>query len=138
MRLFFYGTLMSDEVRGSVLGGLARRVGDATISGDLYDVGYFPALVPTDSDGRVCGEVWEVLPGYGPSALAITDRIEGYREGDPRSMYVRERVEALLATGERVEVETYRWNSSTAHMARIEGGSWKSYRRAAILPMGVA
>jgi gamma-glutamylcyclotransferase (GGCT)/AIG2-like uncharacterized protein YtfP len=137
-RLFFYGTLMADDVRGSVLDGLARRVDDATISGDLYDVhGGFPALVP--GAGRVVGEVWEILPGYGPSALAITDRIEGYRPANPaHSMYVRRTVNALLPDGSEVLVETYEWNGSTARLRRIDGGSWRSYRNAPLLPIEAA
>lgn len=135
-RVFVYGTLMAADDRGGILRDRAVFVGEASIPGDLYDVGYFPALVPTDSDRRVVGEVWEI-PDWSESAtIALLDRIEGYREGSPRSMYVRERVEAILADGERVEVETYRWNGSTAQMARIVGGCWRSYRRR--LPMEAA
>lgn len=136
MRLFFYGTLMSGGSRGHVLDGLARPVGEATISGDLYDVGFFPALVP--GGGRVVGEVWEILPGCRTQALARTDGIEGYREGDPYSMYLRRPVNARLADGSEVVVETYEWNGSVAGLCRIAGGDWRSYSGDDVLPIGAA
>jgi gamma-glutamylcyclotransferase (GGCT)/AIG2-like uncharacterized protein YtfP len=127
MRLFFYGTLMSGESRSHVLRGLARRPLEASIAGDLYDAGYFPAYVP--GPGRVVGEVFEVLPGREKQALAITDSIEGYRPDRPAtSMYVREVVRAEVAGVGLVDVETYRWNGSTDGLNRIAGGSWRSYR----------
>lgn len=127
MRLFFYGTLMSGETRSHVLRGLARDPVPATISGDLYDVGHFPALVP--GGGRVAGEVFEVLPGREEQAVGITDMIEGYDPARLRSsMYVRRPVTARLADGSEVVVETYEWNYGTDGMNRIAGGSWRSYR----------
>lgn len=169
MRLFFYGTLMSDGSRGHVLAGLARRVGEASIPGDLYDVGFFPAYVPHPAPRgcrfhpqwdpqtgcrfcrierreqivaerrRVVGEVWEVLPGYEATALARTDAIEGYRPERPStSLYLRRPVMARLADGEEVLVETYEWNGRVDDLARIAGGSWRSYRSGDVLPIEAA
>ncbi len=139
MRLVFvYGTLMAGDDRGGVLRDRAVLVGEATISGDLYDVGWFPALVPTTGERRVTGEVWEIPDWSVESTISLLDRIEGYREGDPFSMYVRRPVNALLADGREVVAETYEWNGSTADMARIVGGSWRSYRSDADLPMEAA
>lgn len=138
-RLFFYGTLMQGDSRGHVLAGLGRWVDEASISGDLYDVGYFPALVPTDSERRVRGEVWEILPGHEARALEVLDGIEGYDADRPAtSLYLRRPVNARLASGEEVLVETYEWNRGTDGMPRIVGGSWKDYRSGERLPIGAA
>lgn len=132
MRLFFYGTLMADDVRGHALAGLAEPIAEATISGDLYDVGFFPALVP--GVGRVVGEVWEVLPGCEAAALRRTDAIEGYVPEDPaRSLYVRRPVNARLADGSEVVAETYEWNGRVDGLARIAGGSWRNHAAVAVL-----
>jgi gamma-glutamylcyclotransferase (GGCT)/AIG2-like uncharacterized protein YtfP len=136
-RLFFYGTLMSDGSRGHALRGLAVPVGPATITGDLYDVGCFPALVP--GGGRVVGEVWEVLPGCEVEALDQTDGIEGFDQFAPaRSLYIRRPVRARLADGSLTVVEVYEWNRSTRGMIRIADGDWRSYRNRDDLPMEVA
>jgi gamma-glutamylcyclotransferase (GGCT)/AIG2-like uncharacterized protein YtfP len=129
MRLFFYGTLMSGHHRAHALHGLARPVAEGTVRGNLYSVGYgaFPALMA--GEGVVHGEVWEVLPGCEGQALHITDMIEGYREDDPFSMYVREEVPLLEATGAAHAgdtVQVYRWNSEVPG-ERIESGSWRVY-----------
>lgn len=144
-RLFFYGTLMSDESRGSILPAYIARPsgGPATIRGDLYVAGggSFPALMPSD-DGVVTGEVWQVVGGTRSErtanlirVLRTCDMIEGY---DPArvesSMYIREAVDLLDGYG---RVWTYRWNGANARYLgpRIESGSWREYvaRRRAVI-----
>lgn len=125
MRLFFYGTLMSDGCRGHALAGLARPVGPGAIRGDLYDVhgGIFPAFV--DGTGIVHGEVWEVFPGREVEALRVTDSIESYYEEEPaRSMYLRERRELLDGSG---SVLVYRWNQGEWGLTgRVADGRWRN------------
>jgi gamma-glutamylcyclotransferase (GGCT)/AIG2-like uncharacterized protein YtfP len=113
--LFFYGTLMSGDVRESVpeRAGL-RRVGPGRIRGDLYSVhDGFPAFVT--GDGVIVGEVWEapsdaILRG----ALHVTDAIEGYHEKRPEdSMYLRE-THPLLDDPDGRVVQVYRWNRPVA------------------------
>lgn len=138
-QLFFYGTLMSGDLRSHVLREVAEPVGPASIHGDLYVVGMasFPALVlPALPSRRVVhGELWRPLGDTDAmrlhnfiAAIRITDGIEGYFPGDDeRSMYVREQV-ALREGG---TAWTYRWNEPDHWLtARIESGSWREWNTA--------
>lgn len=151
--LFFYGTLMSDFCRGSVLRDrpladgsqitLAEPVATGEIRGDLFAVGTsFPALV--EGDGVVKGEVWRApTEQHLQAALNITDAIEGYRgPGVPSNLYDRIEVPLLrvwgdlrLAPGDTVL--TYRWNPRQRFGAldeKIEDGGWRRF--AAALALG--
>jgi gamma-glutamylcyclotransferase (GGCT)/AIG2-like uncharacterized protein YtfP len=86
--LFVYGTLMRRRQMDAVLGGCSgwRYAGRATIAGELYDVGSYPALrVNSRSAARVTGMLVEV--DRGQVALARLDEYEGVGEG----LYVRRR-----------------------------------------------
>lgn len=142
--LFFYGTLMSTDSRGHVLRDrdtnvgvidLAVPVAKGTIRGDLFDVGWFPAVV--NGDGEVHGEVWEApSEAHLRAALGVTDQIEGYREGDPRSLYLRVEVPLLTVNDNRRAqpgdtVTTYLWNGSTARLTPMPDGRWSRADRGA-------
>jgi gamma-glutamylcyclotransferase (GGCT)/AIG2-like uncharacterized protein YtfP len=122
-RLLFYGTLMSTGRRGHVLRELAHPVGPAAVRGDLYEVGggVFPAML--HGEDVTHGELWQVRPGCLAAALRITDGIEGYRPGDPWSMYVREEVPLL---GNEGTAWTYFWNSGPRGLTRrVPDGRWQ-------------
>ena len=59
--VFVYGTL-----RWGSLGAMSTRfpaakfIGDAKVSGNLYDLGKYPGLLLNESDSFVTGEVYEV------------------------------------------------------------------------------
>lgn len=133
MRLFFYGTLMSGNCRGHVLGDLAQPVGAGSLRGDLYCGYSFPAM--TDGDGTVHGEVWEVRPGCEEAVLRITDGIEGYYADNPQaSMYLR--AARPLVDGDPTvlagdtTVLTYIWNGSLgSRWTPVPDGRWEPPRR---------
>jgi gamma-glutamylcyclotransferase (GGCT)/AIG2-like uncharacterized protein YtfP len=74
-RIFVYGTLRTGAAMTSLLRG-CRRIGDATVTGALYDLRSYPALV-LEGEGRVRGEVW-LCPG---ETLARLDTYEQVEEG---------------------------------------------------------
>jgi gamma-glutamylcyclotransferase (GGCT)/AIG2-like uncharacterized protein YtfP len=83
--LFVYGTLRRGAGASHLLAG-CRLLGEASVTGRLYDVaGRYPALV-LEGDGPVWGEVWAVPD----RVLAALDRYEGVGEG----LFARVRVEA--------------------------------------------
>ena len=57
---FFYGTLMAgfDRRRRAGIDGKMTFRGRGFINGALFDLGIYPAAVPS-SDGRIWGEVYE-------------------------------------------------------------------------------
>lgn len=94
-----------------------RAAGPCVIAGALWDLGRYPALV--DGDGRVLGEVFEVLD---PGVMGDLDAFEDYWPGDPaRSRYERRKVR--LIEPDR-DAWVYVWLKGLADARRIESGDW--------------
>lgn len=126
---FFYGTLMTgfDRRRRAGIESKLRYVGRGWIQAALFDLGIYPAAIPS-SEGRVWGEVYEMLePG---SVLAVLDEIEGYTPEDPnRSLYTRERVPATLEDGRTVDVWVYFYNAPLGQAPLIASGDYLQHVR---------
>jgi gamma-glutamylcyclotransferase (GGCT)/AIG2-like uncharacterized protein YtfP len=126
---FFYGTLMTgfDRRRRAGIESKLRYVGRGWIQAALFDLGIYPAAIPS-SEGRVWGEVYEMLePG---SVLAVLDEIEGYTPEDPdRSLYTRERVPATLEDGRTVNVWVYFYNAPLGQAPLIASGDYLQHVR---------
>ena len=59
--VFVYGTLRRGGAGAmSVRFPEAKFIGDAKVSGSLYDLGAYPGLLVDDSNSQVSGEVYEV------------------------------------------------------------------------------
>jgi gamma-glutamylcyclotransferase (GGCT)/AIG2-like uncharacterized protein YtfP len=126
---FFYGTLMTgfDRRRRAGIESKLRYVGRGWIQAALFDLGIYPAAIPS-SEGRGWGEVYEMLePG---SVLAVLDEIEGYTPEDPnRSLYTRERVPATLEDGRTVDVWVYFYNAPLGQAPLIASGDYLQHVR---------
>jgi gamma-glutamylcyclotransferase (GGCT)/AIG2-like uncharacterized protein YtfP len=94
VRLFVYGTLMPGHGNHRRIERFVLRARPGRITGILVDLGAFPALVP--GDGLVEGVLLEI----DPSALSITDQIEGYAPNRSDCLYVRKQV-TLRSTTKR-------------------------------------
>ena len=110
--VFVYGTLK----RGLALEAEMRRaggkyLGPATIRGDLYDLGPYPAVVP--GRGTVHGELYLVPK----SGLARLDRVEG-------DEYVRRRVTARCAAGSPVRAWAYFYRRRLGRARRLTQGRY--------------
>ena len=95
--VFFYGTLMTPFNRPGRhrVDAKLTFIGRGRIRAALFDLGIYPAAVPTEDDSRVAGELYELLDG--PPVLAILDEIEGFRPNEPeRSLYLRVRTDVTL------------------------------------------
>lgn len=126
---FFYGTLMTgfDRRRRAGIESKLRYVGRGWIQAALFDLGIYPAAIPS-SEGRVWGEVYEMLePG---PVLAVLDEIEGYSPEDPnRSLYTRELVPATLEDGRTVNVWVYFYNAPLGQAPLIASGDYLQHVR---------
>ena len=73
--VFFYGTLMTGFDRRRRIGIDPRMTFRARgwVQAALFDLGIYPAAVPADN-GRVWGEVFELLDAAGRAARARRDR----------------------------------------------------------------
>ena len=89
--VFFYGTLMTPfnrPGRQHVESKLAFA-GRGRIRAALFDLGIYPAAVPSDDDSTVAGEVYQLLdPGDGAGRRSMKSRASGPNEPE-RSLYLR-------------------------------------------------
>ena len=122
---FFYGTLMTPFSRPGRqrVDTLMSFVGRGTIRAALFDLGIYPAAIPTHDGSTVWGEIYEMLdPGL---VLAALDEIEGYRPAEPeQSLYIRTRTEVALAGEESVQAWVYFYNAPLGRAQRIESGDY--------------
>ncbi|MDP9371083.1 MAG: gamma-glutamylcyclotransferase [Chloroflexota bacterium] len=121
--LFVYGTLKRGRFNHPLLAPYARAVEPASIRGELYDVGLYPALVA--GEGTVRGELVRLAAPDLSRVLTILDWLEDYRPGDEeRSMYLRRVIEVHTANGARERAYAYFYNRDVASLPRIAGGEW--------------
>ena len=123
--VFFYGTLMAPfnrPGRQRITPQLAFR-GRGRIHAALFDLGIYPAAIPTEDNGQVWGEVYETSePG---AVLAVLDEIEGYRPNDPaRSLYMRVLADVTLEDGRVEKAWTYFYNAPLGRAQRIRSGDY--------------
>jgi gamma-glutamylcyclotransferase (GGCT)/AIG2-like uncharacterized protein YtfP len=114
--LFVYGTLTRRRQMDAVLAGCSgwRYTGRATIAGELYDVGSYPALrVNGRSAARVTGRLVEV--DRGQIALARLDAYEGVGEG----LYVRRRRRVRTGGGHSRVAWIYEYARTVDRLPRI-------------------
>ena len=100
-KVFFYGTLMAgfDRRRRAGIDTRMHFVGRGWIEGALFDLGIFPAAIPSPG-GRIQGEIHEVDDD--PSVIAKLDEIEGFRPSEPdTSLYTRVRSRRRSTAGPR-------------------------------------
>jgi gamma-glutamylcyclotransferase (GGCT)/AIG2-like uncharacterized protein YtfP len=128
--VFFYGTLMTPFNRTGRLNidqHLSLR-GRGSIPAALFDLGIYPAAVPTP-DSRVRGEVYELRePVVG--ALRALDELEGYRPTDPEtSLYTRMRTPVTMEDGTTLEAWAYFYNAPLGRAERIQSGDYLEHLR---------
>jgi gamma-glutamylcyclotransferase (GGCT)/AIG2-like uncharacterized protein YtfP len=100
-QLFVYGSLMPGHFNYCRIERHVRGARHGRIPGILIDLGAFPALLP--GDGIVEGVALEI----DPTALTITDRLEGYTPDRTACFYVRKKVIVDFDDGEQVTAWTY-------------------------------
>ena len=102
-------------------------IGRGSIAAALYDLGIYPAAVPS-TEGRVWGEVYDVADP--PTVLAALDEIEGYRPEDhDRSLYTRAEVDVALADGTEARAWVYFYNAPLGQAPQIPSGDYLEHVR---------
>ncbi len=123
--VFFYGTLMTPFNRPGRqrVSPQMAFVGRGRIRAALFDLGIYPAAIPTDDESAVWGEVYEMLDV--PAVLETLDEIEGYRAAEPeRSLYTRVLTEVTLDAGRKLQAWAYFYNAPLGRAQRIESGDY--------------
>jgi gamma-glutamylcyclotransferase (GGCT)/AIG2-like uncharacterized protein YtfP len=103
-------------------------LGRGWVSGQLYDVGLYPAAVPA-SEGRIWGEVYEASDPQ--PVLDALDEIEGYDPADAdRSLYQRQEVEVTFPDGlVTTTAWIYFYNAPLGHAELIPSGDYLAHLR---------
>jgi len=97
--------------------------GRGRIRAALFDLGIYPAAVPTDDDSTVRGEVYHMLDAA--AVLSALDEIEGYRPNEPeRSLYVRVLTSVTLDDGREIPAWAYFYNAPLGRAERIASGDY--------------
>jgi gamma-glutamylcyclotransferase (GGCT)/AIG2-like uncharacterized protein YtfP len=123
--VFFYGTLMTPINRPGRqrVDSSMSFVGRGTIRAALFDLGIYPAAIPTNDGSEVLGEVYQMLDTT--LVLASLDEIEGYRAAEPeRSLYIRVLTDVGLDDGGSVQAWVYFYNAPLGRAQRIESGDY--------------
>ena len=127
--VFVYGSLKpgfgGEEARKMV--SLLRHVGSAKVAGRLYDFGeYCGAILDEARDEFVKGELLEI------PTQSVLRKLDQYEEYDPRgsniSLFVRQRVQATLQTGEIVQAWIYVYNGEPGDAPIIKSGEYQKKR----------
>jgi gamma-glutamylcyclotransferase (GGCT)/AIG2-like uncharacterized protein YtfP len=129
--VFFYGTLMSPFNRPGRqrVNSKLTYTGRGSIKAALFDLGIYPAAVPTQDPGVVWGEVYEAQDA--PAVLAALDEIEGHRPSEPdRSLYTRVMTDVTLEDGRVAPAWAYFYNAPLGHAQRITSGDYLEHLNA--------
>ncbi|MFL6279510.1 MAG: gamma-glutamylcyclotransferase [Vicinamibacterales bacterium] len=127
--VFFYGTLMAgfDRRRRAAMDGKLSFVGRGWIRASLFDLGLYPAAVPSP-DGCVWGELYELSDSE--TVLPALDEIEGYTPRDiDHSLYVRSQVNVMLPDALPHVAWVYFYNAPLGQAQRIESGDYLQHVR---------
>lgn len=125
--LFVYGTLMTGHRHpmGLRLAAESASLGPGTIQGRLYDLGRYPAAVPTGDPGeRVHGEVVRL---HSPArSLIWLDAYEGCGPGDKEPQaYKRVITPVCLQSGHRLHAWVYYYNWPIGKARHLPGGRYR-------------
>ena len=123
-KVFFYGTLM----KGFERPGRAKvdqsldSIGRGWITGSLYDLGIYPAAVPS-AEGQIWGEVHDMCDPE--TVLRELDQLEGFRPDEPdTSLYTRSESAVTLEDGRVVDAWVYYYNAPLGRAQRIATGDY--------------
>jgi gamma-glutamylcyclotransferase (GGCT)/AIG2-like uncharacterized protein YtfP len=116
-RLFVYGTLRrgSNNYYAELLAKTASHLGEGAVSGRLYRVTHYPALVKAKADHeRVKGDLFE---GITAELWALLDDYEG-------DAYSREIVDVTMEDGRALQSYVYRYALFSESLEWIRSGDW--------------
>jgi len=127
--LFVYGTLrkefglqLSKDIGEDIV-----YVGSAAIKGELYDIGDYPAALPTqDENAKIAGEIYEV--NHPRKVFKLLDEYEGYdRKHLESSEYYRRKEMLEMENGNKIQAWVYWYNFPVGNKRRIYQKDYLQY-----------
>jgi len=127
--LFAYGTLRKGFGL-QMLKNISHNidyVGSGAINGALYDIGEYPAALPTeDKNSKIAGEIYQLK--HSRKMFRLLDEYEGYDRKDlQNSEYYRRRETLELDNGDKIKVWVYWYNFPVNDKMKIEDSDYLNY-----------
>lgn len=132
--LFVYGSLRSgfQHPAYAYMRDHFTLIGEGYVNGALYDMGEYPAAIPSSADKKIVGELYQLAESADWDwVIAQLDDYEGIspEEGEP-TLYRRETTTVILSNGAAHEAWIYWFNGSVEGRPEIDSGDVLAYRRA--------
>lgn len=128
--LFVYGSLRSgfQHPAYTYISRYFTLQGTAKVNGELFDMGEYPAAVPTDKPAWIIGELYTIQKTEEFSwAIGQLDDYEGINgEPDEPQLYRRDKTIVHL-NDQQIEAWIYWYNGSVAGRPKIECGDLLVY-----------
>lgn len=127
--LFVYGTLrkefglqLTKEIKDNII-----YTGGATINGKMYDIGEYPAALPSANEhSKIVGEIYELK--HPRKIFRLLDEYEGYdRKHLSQSEYYRKKETLELETGEKIQAWVYWYNFPIKNKRKIKQKDYLEY-----------
>jgi gamma-glutamylcyclotransferase (GGCT)/AIG2-like uncharacterized protein YtfP len=129
-QLFVYGSLRSGfrSPAYDYISRFFKFIGEAKVRGKLYDMGNYPAGVPSDEDSFIIGELYQAINENEFSwAIGQLDDYEGVSvEADEIQLYRREIAEIHI-NGEVTPAWIYWYNGDISGKPMIASGDMMEY-----------
>ena len=128
---FVYGTLLPGQPNYSLWDGKIRSLKTAVLENcDIYDLGYYPMLVPQNG-GLVTGKLIAVAQTAYEEILARIDILEEYDPLQPdSSTYKRVQRAVKTSTGKKVDAWVYEGENNLVNgSVKIANGNWLEHIR---------
>jgi len=124
-QIFVYGSLRSgfQHPAYAYISRYFSLVSEGKVKGVLYDMGEYPAAVPSEGEALITGELYRINnPDEFAWAMAQLDDYEGvHTENNEPSLYRREQATVFTATGE-TQAWIYWFNGNTEGKQQVESG----------------
>jgi gamma-glutamylcyclotransferase (GGCT)/AIG2-like uncharacterized protein YtfP len=129
-KLFVYGSLRKgfQSPAYDYISRYFNFISSAKVKGILYDMGSYPAALPTNEEKFIIGELYELKnPAEFDWAIAQLDDYEGvHTEGDELPLYVRDIVN-VTAGIETADAWIYWYNGDIQNKPIISSGDILDY-----------
>jgi gamma-glutamylcyclotransferase (GGCT)/AIG2-like uncharacterized protein YtfP len=130
--LFVYGSLRSGFTNPAYeyISNFFQLIGEARVRGLLFDMGTYPAAIPSPGDHFIVGELYEARnPGEFSWAIGQLDDYEGVgAEADEVQLYRRELTEVYIKGG-MIQAWVYWFNGDVHNRPFIPSGDVMDYQR---------
>jgi gamma-glutamylcyclotransferase (GGCT)/AIG2-like uncharacterized protein YtfP len=129
--LFVYGSLLSGfkSQAYEYISRFFNLVGKAKVKGKLYDMGEYPAAIPTGDDGFILGELYQIKNEAEFSwAIGQLDDYEGVTPEPGEEQLYRRELSPVMMDDKIIIAWIYWYNGSIAGKPVIASGDVLSWR----------